>query len=601
MGLFNTFRKKTIRIKPEEFNDVEKQYIYGMCLFHAVKIIDRNSNDGNKNRFESIKHEIDRTGAYAYKNLSKEKWDKLSNEMNEKIKNEGFHDNEFFSTFLSSSISDEQKNKFIKTLIIYSKSDGIFDRGEISVILKFQQICYPEKKIDELRKSITTLIHDLSKTEGKFNFDYNEFNELQRKSIIGLLICFAGVDELDDEGKESDLLDEILDFFQVNQSEMDTLPEFDEVIINLKGLTIKQKNILKYLIDLIIRADGEISTDEIALTNYFNEEIILENDLDSDKVDPKITDIKSYEKWLNTEITNEEITGNIYDVLKLLKSNEFFKKEVTNMEIIYDELKTGKLSNEDQVTKRMIEIYSKEINETPMSIETSTKLKTSSDKYLQIENILGTLLNTMEEFGDTDSEEYSDSQQYHTTTTFFYKILNEKSLEGAMISIISDGKNLKESDKNVTEKTDEFIDNSSEFLEIALKKVKLYYDQKKDLAQAINDAYNYLEGPTSLDENLKQIIPNYEEVERADSKHPDLPSFIDFVRIIEKNLKQIIPNYEEEKKSEYYEGKKSEEKNVTDDDYDRLLDEQETFEICLDCFTSNDSSSKYCSDCGKKL
>ena len=160
-----------------------------------------------------------------------------------------------------------------------------------------------------------------------------------------------------------------------------------------------------------------------------------------------------------------------------------------------------------------------------------------------------------------------------------------------MISIISDGKNLKESDKNVTEKTDEFIDNSSEFLEIALKKVKLYYDQKKDLAQAINDAYNYLEGPTSLDENLKQIIPNYEEVERADSKHPDLPSFIDFVRIIEKNLKQIIPNYEEEKKSEYYEGKKSEEKNVTDDDYDRLLDEQETFEICLDCFTSNDSSS----------
>ena len=92
------------------------------------------------------------------------------------------------------------------------------------------------------------------------------------------------------------------------------------------------------------------------------------------------------------------------------------------MEIIYDELKTGKLSNEDQVTKRMIEIYSKEINETPMSIETSTKLKTSSDKYLQIENILGTLLNTMEEFGDTDSEEYSDSQQYHTTTTFFYKI-----------------------------------------------------------------------------------------------------------------------------------------------------------------------------------
>ena len=47
----------------------------------------------------------------------------------------------------------------------------------------------------------------------------------------------------------------------------------------------------------------------------------------------------------------------------------------------------------------MIEIYSKEINEIPMSIETSTKLKTSSDKYLQIENILGTLLNKMEEGG----------------------------------------------------------------------------------------------------------------------------------------------------------------------------------------------------------
>ena len=37
-----------------------------------------------------------------------------------------------------------------------------------------------------------------------------------------------------------------------------------------------------------------------------------------------------------TEITDEEITGNIYDCLRLLKKSEVFEKEVTNMEIIYN-------------------------------------------------------------------------------------------------------------------------------------------------------------------------------------------------------------------------------------------------------------------------
>jgi hypothetical protein len=455
MGLFNLFRGKSIRVRAEQFDQNEKQYIYYLALTKAVYEISTSVKESSGNDLEIIKPEFDRINKFLDSTFSDNEIEKLKNEIGDRFKDNSWQ--ELLGDFLS-NLNDNQKEKFTRSLIIFANSDGILELDEMNVIGEWTRGCFPNKSDEELHNYLLEIVKGLSDSEDKLNFDYNEFNELQRKSIIGLLICFAAVDELDDEGKESDLLNEIYDFFQINQSEIDTLPEFDEVIINLKGLTIKQKNILKYLVDLIISSDGEISKEEIALTNYFNEEIILENDSDIEKNDPKITDIKSYEKWLKTEITNEELTGNIYDILKLLKKSEFFKKEVTNMEIIYNELKRGELSNEDQVTKRMIEIYSKEINETPMSIETSVKLKTSSDSYLQIENILGNLLNTMEAGGATNSIEYSDTQQYHTITTFFHKLLNEKSI-GAMFSAITGGEKIKEDERDVKE------ENSDNFKE----------------------------------------------------------------------------------------------------------------------------------------
>ena len=64
------------------------------------------------------------------------------------------------------------------------------------------------------------------------------------------------------------------------------VPDFEKAPNNLKGLSIEQKSILR-LVDLIVKADGEISKEELGLVNYINEKIILENDLDLEKVDQK--------------------------------------------------------------------------------------------------------------------------------------------------------------------------------------------------------------------------------------------------------------------------------------------------------------------------
>lgn len=191
-------------------------------------------------------------------------------------------------------------------------------------------------------------------------------------------------------------------------------------------------------------------------------------------------------------------------------------------------------------------------------ISKEQRLKTFSMKYIEMEYLNKYQGLIKDYIVITPTEGVEDFKLFENFVAFQISKRNERLGLNKNFWIQKPGESIESSNpvffpKNIEQKipehkkeTDGSQEISSEFLEIALKKVKLYYDQKKDLARAINDAYNYLEGPTSLDEILKHS-PNYEEVERADSKHPDLPSFIDFVRIIEKNLKQIIPNYEEEK------------------------------------------------------
>lgn len=455
MGLFDLFRDKSIRVKAEQFDDIEKQYLYSLGLAKAVLEIEMSVKEGSGNDIETIQPEMDRINNFLKSSLSKSEIERLTNEISGVIKKDKWE--ELMRDFLS-SLKHEQKDKFIRSLLIFANSDGVLELDEMNIIGEWTRGCFPNKSDEELHNYLLEMVKDLSENEKKLNFDVNEFNELQRKSILGLLIGVAGIDGFDDENKETDLLSEISEYLKITQSDMDSIPDFEEAIQNLKGLSIKQKSIFKYLVDLMVKADGELSKSEIEIVNYFNQNIILENDSKTENYKNKIKDMETYKKWLNTEITNEELTGNIYDILKMLKKSEFFKKEVTNMEIIYNELKRGELSNEDQVTKRMIEIYSKEINETPMSIETSVKLKTSSDSYLEIENILGNLLNTMEAMVTTNSIEYSDAQQYHTITTFFHKLLNEKSI-GAMFSAITGGEKIKEEERDVKE------ENSDNFKE----------------------------------------------------------------------------------------------------------------------------------------
>jgi len=444
MGLFDLFRDKSIRVKAEQFDDIEKQYLYSLGLAKAVLEIEMSVKEGSGNDIKTIQPEMDRINNFLKSSLSKSEIEKLTNEISGVIKKDKWE--ELMRDFLS-SLKHEQKDKFIRSLLFFANSDGVLELDEMNIIGEWTRGCFPNKSDEELHNYLLEMVKDLSENEKKLNFDINEFNELQRKSILGLLIGVAGIDGFDDENKETDLLSEISEYLKITQSDMDSIPDFEEAIQNLKGLSIKQKSIFKYLVDLMVKADGELSKSEIEIVNYFNQNIILENDSKTENYMNKIKDMETYEKWLNTEITNDEIIGNIYDYIKMFKSIEAFEKEIKNMEIIFDELKEGKLLNEEQVKQKMIEIYSKEISESPMSIETAVEIKTSSDAYLQIENILGTLLNTMEEHGDTNSTEYSDTQQYHTITTFFYKLLNEKSI-GAMFSAISGERDVKEENDN---------------------------------------------------------------------------------------------------------------------------------------------------------
>lgn len=434
MGLFDIYKNKTIRIKSSQFDQNEKQYLYFLALTKAVYEIGNSVKEGSGNDLEIIKPEFDRINKFLDSTFSDNEIEKLKNEIGERFEDDSWQ--ELLGDFLS-NLNDNQKDKFIRSLMIFANSDGILELDEMNIIGEWTRGCFPNKNENDIKEYLIDISTDLSVNMKKLNFDFNEFNELQRKSILGLLIGVAGIDGFDDENKETDLLSEVSEHFKITKSDMDTLPDFEEAVNNLKGLSIKQKSIFKNLVDLMVKADGELSKPEIELVNYFNQNIILESD--SDKDDNKITNMETYENWVTSELTEKETHGNLYKFLGVLKESEVFENEISNMETIFDELKEGNLLNEDQVKQRIIDLYSSELNENSKNIETSSKLKEFSDKYLQIENILGVLLNTMEEEGDTKSDIFIDTQQYHSITTFFYKILKEKSTEFIISSFENEG------------------------------------------------------------------------------------------------------------------------------------------------------------------